>query len=278
MLKKAILFMIVSALAFALLNTSVKSLNHFNVYQIVFFRSIGTLLFTIPLIYRKKIPIYGNKKQLLILRGVFGVTSMILFFISIKYLAIGTAVSIRYISPIFAAVLALFFLKEKIKNLQWIYFSIAFLGVIIIKGFDVEINDIGLVLAIASAFFSGLVFITIRKINTQDHPLVIVNYFMIIAAIVGGALSVFNWVTPTGFEWVILLCLGVFGYYGQFYMTKALQSSETIKIAPLKYIEVIFTVLIGSIWLDETYTFISIIGIALVIIGLTLNIHITRRI
>lgn len=57
--------MIISALAFALLNVFVKSLKHFSVYQIVFFRSVGTLFFTIPLLIRKKIPVFGNKKNYL---------------------------------------------------------------------------------------------------------------------------------------------------------------------------------------------------------------------
>jgi len=65
--------------------------------------------------------------------------------------------------------------------------------------------------------------------------------------------------------------LGVFGYFGQYYMTKALQESEVNRIAPLKYIEVIFTMIIGLIWLGEAYTLISIVGILLILAGLTLN-------
>lgn len=264
--------MIISALAFALLNIFVKSLKHFSVYQIVFFRSIGTLLFTIPLILKKKIPIYGNQKGLLILRGIIGVISMTLFFISLKYITTGSAVSIRYISPFFAAIFALFFLKEKITTPQWFYFLIAFVGVLLLKGFDTQIHNIGLLYALLSAVFTGLVFIIIRKIGTKDHPLVIVNYFMIIAAIIGGILSIPNWIQPIGMEWLILLSIGVFGYYGQFYMTKAFQIKETTLVAPLKYIEVIFTMIIGVIWLDEIYQAWSLIGVLLIITGLTLNV------
>lgn len=277
MLKKAIQFMIVSAFAFAILNAFVKSLNHFSAYQIVFFRSIGTLFFTIPFLVRNNISMLGNKKKLLIIRGLVGVTSMILFFFSIKHLPIGSAVTIRYISPIFAAVFALYFLKERIKYIQWLFFIIAFSGILILKGFDAQINSIGLIYGIASAIFSGLVYITIRKIGTQDHPLVIVNYYMIIAAIVGGLLSLPYWINPIGYEWLILISLGFFGYFGQLYMTKALQIIETNQAAPLKYIEVIFTVLIGITWFNEIYTFWSLLGIFLIVMGLILNIKVKRK-
>ena len=274
MLKKAIQFMIISAIAFAFLNTIVKYLGNFNAYQVVFFRSIGTLFFTIPFLLKHKISIYGNKITLLILRGIVGVTSMSLFFMSLHYLPMGTAVSLRYIAPIFAAVFAVFFLKERIKYMQWVFFLIAFCGVLVLKGFDSQINTTGLLLAIASAFFSGLVYIVIRKIGNSDHPVVIVNYFMMIAVFVGGILCIPYWKTPVDWEWALLLSLGIFGYIGQLYMTKAFQIVETNKVAPLKYIEVIFTMLIGLSWFHELYTGWSLLGILLIVIGLTLNTYV----
>ncbi|MEM6684612.1 MAG: DMT family transporter [Bacteroidota bacterium] len=277
MLKQAIQFMMISAIGFAFLNAIVKYLGDFNAYQIVFFRSIGTLFFTIPLLLKNNISMFGNKRILLVLRGIVGVTSMALFFMSIKYLPIGSAVSLRYISPIFAAVFALFILKEKIKSVQWLFFLIAFGGVVILKGFDTQVNTTGLLLVLASAFFSGLVFIIIRKIGAQDHPIVVVNYFMVIALIAGGLLCIPYWKTPVGWEWALLLSLGIFGYVGQLYMTKALQLAETNKAAPLKYIEVIFTMLIGLSWFGETYTLWSLLGIVLIIIGLTLNTYAKAR-
>ncbi|MEM5567061.1 DMT family transporter [Psychroserpens sp. AS72] len=276
MYKKAIIYMSISALAFALLNVFVKKLGYFNVYQIVFFRSIGTLLFTFPFLIKNKISFLGNKKLLLISRGIVGCVAMTLFFMSIKHLSMGSAVSIRYISPIFAAVFALFLLKEKIKYLQWFCFGIAFFGVVLLKGFDNQINNIGLLYAISSAVFTGLVYIFIRKIGNSDHPVVIINYFMIISAIIGGVLCVNNWTNPKGIEWLLLLSLGVYGYFGQLYMTKAIQTTEINQVAPLKYIEVIFTMIIGAIWLDETYTLVSLLGILLILTGLILNFVIKR--
>lgn len=270
--KKAIKFMIISALAFALLNVFVKSLNRFSVYEIVFFRSIGTLFFTFSLLIKNKISIFGNKKVLLLLRGLIGFTAMTFFYLSLKHLSSGSVVSIRYTSPIFAALFSLALLNEKIKPVQWLFFIIAFSGVVIFKGFDNEINTVGLMYALVSSILLGLVFIIIRKIGNSDHPLVIVNYYMIISTTIGGLLAYKNWVTPQGIEWLLLLSLGVFGYYGQLYMTKAFQVGEINQVAPLKYTEVIFTILIGMIWLDETYSLWSLIAVLLIIVGLTLNV------
>ncbi|WP_345276724.1 DMT family transporter [Litoribaculum gwangyangense] len=264
--------MLISTMAFACMNGIVRYLVHIDAYQIVFFRSLSSLFFTFWFLIKNNIPLLGNQKKLLVLRGLVGVTSMTLFFMSTKYLPIGTAVSLRYMAPIFAAIFAIFFLKEKIKIWQWLFFFIAFTGVIIIKGFDTEVNSYGLLLVFISAIFSGLVYILINKIGKGDHPVVVVNYFMVIATIVGGLLSINNWVNPVGKEWFMLFGLGVFGYYGQVYMTKAFQVASTNQVAPLKYLEVIFTVLLGVFIFAEIYTVWSLLGIALIIAGLVLNV------
>lgn len=263
--------MIISALAFTFLNVFVKSLDSFSVYQIVFFRSLGSLFFTLPFLLKNKIPLLGNSKGLLILRSIFGLISMTLFFLSLKYIAMGTAVSLRYIAPIFAAIFALLILKETVKGIQWLCFVIAFAGVLVLKGFDTELQIEGVAFALISALFAGLVYITIRKIGNRDHPVVVVNYFMVISALVGGVLCINEWITPIGKEWLVLLSLGVFGYFAQLYMTKAMQQAETNQIAPLKYLEVIFTMIIGLVWFKELYTVWSLIGILLILLGLTLN-------
>ena len=269
--------MIISALAFTFLNVFVKSLEEFNVYQIVFFRSIGSLVFTLPYLAKQKISILGNQKLLLVLRSLFGLISMTLFFLSLKYIAMGAAVSIRYIAPIFAALFAIFLLKEKIKPAQYLYFALAFLGVLILKGFDVEMDVTGMSFAIISALFAGLVYITIRKIGDRDHPVVIVNYFMIISAVIGGFLAIAEWKTPMGNDWFVLLSLGVFGYFAQLYMTKAFQIGKTSIVAPLKYLEVVFTIILGLIWFNEIYSFWSILGILLIISGLSLNVLVAKK-
>jgi len=270
--KKAIKFMLMSTLAFACMNVLVRYLVRINPHQIVFFRSAGSLFFTFGFLLRNKIPILGNKRELLVLRGLVGVSSMTLFFMSIKYLPVGTAVSLRYIAPIFATIFAILFFKQKVAPIRWLFFIMSFLGVLILKGFDSQVDSFGLLLVLIASVFSGLVYVIIGKIGREDHPVVIVNYFMVIATLTGGVLSIGNWVNPVGIEWVFLLSLGVVGYIGQLFMTKAFQMASTSHVAPLKYIEVIFTVLFGLMLFGEVYTFWSLLGIALIIGGLILNV------
>jgi len=264
--------MLLSTLAFALMNALIKYLVVYSTLQLVFFRAIGSLAITFSFLKAKGIPQWGNQKKLLIMRSVVGLTSMILFFWGIHYITIGSAVTLRYVSPIFAAILAVFFLKEKIRPLQWLFFVMAFTGVFLIKSYDSSGSNFGVFLVLLAAFFSAIVYIILSKIGKGDHPVVVVHYFMLTATIVGGIGSLFQWNTPSLNDLLLLLSLGVFGFFGQLFMTKAFQNGEAHMVAPFKYVEVVFTLLFGIFVLTETYDFLHLFGTFLVILGLVLNV------
>ncbi len=255
------------------MNIIIKRLNYYPTFQLVFFRCIGSLVFTTIFLKANKISFIGNKMKLLIFRGIAGVTSMAMFFLAIHYISVGSAVTLRYIAPLFAAVLAVIFLKEKILPLQWFFFLLAFVGVLLIKGFDTTVSTFGLLLIIGAAFFSAIVYILINKIGHHDHPVIVVHYFMLIAGLVGGIGTLFYWKLPMNqTDWLLLFSLGVFGYFGQLFMTKAFQSGPAYMIAPFKYVEVIFTLSVGTLYLQEEYSFWSLMGVALIIVSLSINV------
>ena len=264
--------MLLSTLSFAFMNAIVKYLVNFSTFQLVFFRSIGSLLITYSFLKYQGIPQWGNQKKLLILRALVGVTSMFLFFWGIHFVSIGSAVTLRYISPIFAAILAVVFLKEVIKPIQWVFFLMAFVGVFLIKSYDPSGSDFGVLLILFAAFFSAIVYILISKIGKKDHPVVVVHYFMLVATTLGGLGSFFTWKSPTNFDLLLLLTLGIFGFFGQLFMTKAFQNAEAHMVAPFKYVEVLFTLLFGVFVLSETYDFFHLLGAFLVIAGLVMNV------
>lgn len=264
--------MFISTMCLSGMNSFVKYLGHFHAYELVFFRALGSLFFTMAYLLQQRVPILGNSRKLLFLRGVVGLVSMGLFFMSLNYLPMGTAVSLRYMAPIFAAIFAVFLLGEKIRSLQWLFFLMSFAGVFVLKGLDVQINTFGLLLVMGASVSSGMVYILISKIGQTDHPVVVVNYFMAIATIVGGLLAIPYWKQPVGVEWLLLGSLGVFGFFGQLYMTKAFQVASTNVVAPLNYMEVLFTGVLGVLWFGELYSLWTLLGIALILGGLVLNV------
>lgn len=273
---KAAHYMILSAFFFAVMDVFLKYVHNLPPFQLVFFRAIGSAMISLPYLIYNDIPLLGNQRKLLVIRSFIGLASMTLFFTSVRHLPIGSAVSLRYLAPIFATGLAVFFLGEKVYGRQWIFFIISFIGVLILKGFDPRISILGLSLILSAAFFTGWVFILIRKIGERDHPMVIVNYFMVITSIIGGVVSIFHWVSPQSDEWPFLIGMGITGFFGQLFMTKGMQIEETNKVVPYKYLEVVFVMIIAYIWFGEGYGWMALVGIGVILSGLILNVLIGR--
>jgi len=265
--------MLSSTLAFAMMQICVKYLTHIPPSQLILFRSLISLILSIVVLKHLNIRLFGNNKKVLLMRGLFGTTALLLFFYTIQNIPLASAVTIQYLSPIFTALFASVFLKEKMKSKQWFFFSISFAGVFLIKGFDERISIFFMTLGVVSAIFSGMAYACIRKLKESEHPLVVVLYFPLVSIPIMLVVSCFNWITPIGADWIYILLMGIFTQIAQVLMTKGIQSGLANKMISLKYIGTIYALAIGYILFGESYGIMSLIGIVLVISGVVLNLR-----
>lgn len=273
---KGIVYILLSTFAFAWMNLLARYLSELHPLQVVFFRAFGTFIFIFPYMLLKKVPILGTHRKWLFLRGITGFVSLALFFVVVQRIPLGSAISIRYIAPAFSVILAVIFLKERVNIWQWVSLGIAVLGVLILKGTDLRIDGLSFVLVLISAILVGAVFTMIRYLGSREHYLTIINYFMVIS-IIGSLFFVGQWVEPTSKEWLWLIGIGIFGLIGQVFMTKAFQLAETNTIAPFKYMELVYALLLGWMLLNEKHGFYALIGMFLIIAGMLLNVIIIRQ-
>lgn len=276
MLTRGISYILIATLSFAIMNAMAKDLSEFHPMQVVFFRAFGTFTFVFPYMLYRRVNLIGTKPLLLLLRGLAGVISLSAFFIAIQRIPLGSAISIRYLGPIFGALLAFIYLKEKINGWQWFSFVIAFSGVIFLKGFDLRIDYLSLFLVLLSAFFIGVVFVLIRYLSATESYLTIINYFMVICILVS-MFFVHAWRIPYTHEWMSVIGIGTFGMVGQVFMTKAFRTEEASVLAPFKYMELVYALLMGYFIFGESYTILPFLGIACIMAGMIMNVMAKNR-
>jgi drug/metabolite transporter (DMT)-like permease len=269
--KKGVFYMLGSTLAFALMQICVKYLPHIPAHELILFRSIVSIVLSVAMLQKLGIPLLGNNKKVLMMRGIFGTTALLLFFYTLQNIPLASAVTLQYLSPIFTALFAAIFLKEKMQIKQWLYFGISFAGVALIKGFDERISLTFMLIGICSAMFSGMAYTCIRQLKDTEHPVVVVLYFPLVAIPIMSVLSYLNWVTPQGTDWLYLLLMGLFTQIAQILMTKGIQSGVANKMISLKYVGTIYALAIGYLLFGESYGIMSLLGIAMVIAGVVLN-------
>lgn len=277
--------MLLSSLCFGFVNLIVKiladqhniydSIQNYPEFELVFFRCVVSLSISITIVRAKKIPFFGNNKKWLLIRGLAGATGLTLFFFTLTHLPMAIATVIQYMSPIFTVVFAIYLNKQRVAPIQWLFFLISILGVLVIslgKGSIDNFDPIWIILGLTSAVFSGIAYNAIIKCTTTDEPVTVVMYFPLVAApIMLVAMLIQGYVYPQGIEWILLLAVGVLTQIAQISMTRAFNSESASKVSPVKYVGAIYAVLIGFFVFDETLSLYATTGIILVLLGVLLN-------
>ncbi|MCC5921460.1 MAG: DMT family transporter [Cyclobacteriaceae bacterium] len=269
--------MLLAGVFFAVMNVMVKGLSHLPAVEIVFFRSAISLIISFVVLKRARVSLIGNQPWILFLRGFFGLLALSMFFWTLQELPLGAAVTIQYLSPIFASALGIFIVKEKVKPYKWVFFGIAFAGVVMIEGFDPRVSPFFLVVGLISAIFAGLAYNMVRLLKDSEHPVRIVFYFPLVSLPLTGIYILFDWVTPLGWDWLLILFMGISTQIAQVYMTKAFQSDEVSKIALLKYAGIFYAVFFGHVFFEEVYTLQVYIGMVVVLLGIVGNVLYKQR-
>jgi drug/metabolite transporter (DMT)-like permease len=277
MLSKGVKYMLLSTLFFSLMNVSVKLVSHIPAAEVIMFRSIISLFISYIYLRRANVSVWGNNHIWLVARGVAGATALLLFFNTLQNIPLATAATVQYMSPIFTAILGIFIVKERVRPWQWVFFGLSFAGVLVIEGVETDVDTFYLWLGVLSSVFSGIAYTIVRRLNTKEHPLVIIFYFPLVTLPVVGIYSAFNWVQPEGWDWALLLLVGVLTQLGQYYMTMSYQTEEISKVANLNYIGIIYALILGYFLFGELFNLWSYIGMALVLLGVVLNMRYKNR-
>lgn len=273
-------YALLSAFGFAVMSACVKlaSTRGIPVLEIVAARAVVSLALSYMVVRHKRLPLFGQRKDLLIARGTVGALALICVYYSVTTIPLAEATVLQYLHPMFTAVLAMIFLKEQLHVSTALCIVLSFLGLIAIAQppilFGTNANPIAwlsLAAALLGSFGSAVAYVLIRKLNQTEDPSVIIFYFPLITLPLALGLLGDDFVMPVGWDWLILLLVGVFTQLGQIGLTKAMQTETASKATAYSYIQVLLSALLGWLIFSETPQLWTWIGTGLIILGALVN-------
>jgi drug/metabolite transporter (DMT)-like permease len=273
-------FMVLSAFAFSLMTACVKLVSTYNipVFEIIAARALVSLVISYIDIKRKRISVWGNNKKLLIARGMAGTLALVCVYYAVTTLPLAEATLLQYTYPVFTAVLAFFFLKERIQRSTLICIILSLFGLLVMVMPNLSINS-GIVLpwfsvlaALLGALGSAIAYVIVKRLSQGEDSSVIIFYFPLIALPLSIILLGDNFVMPNIEALILLLLVGIFTQVGQVGLTKAMQSEVATKVTAFSYIQVVFSILFGFIIFSEVPSAWTLSGGALIIIGALINV------
>lgn len=263
-----ILLMVISVGFFATMNMLVKLIGlEYHAMEAVFFRNVIAAVLVIPFVLASGgLHLLKTRRPVgHALRAFSGIASAAFCFYAYQRIPLSSGMAITMSVPIFAALLAIPLLGEKVGRHRWFAIVIGFGGVLIALNPQGAIHE-GSLYALAGTLCWAMVVIFVKKLSATESPYTIVFYYMVTGAIISTAFLPWVWVTPTSRVLMLYLATGIVGAIGQICMTFAMKLAPASVAAPFEYTQIIWAVLFDvAIW-GVAPTTTTLVGAGVVIV------------
>jgi drug/metabolite transporter (DMT)-like permease len=258
--------MIISGLFFVIMHSAVKYLSkEVHIFEIAFFRCALVVFVLAPIIFQQGKSIFITKQpKIQFLRISTNSVAMLCFFYGITSTPLAQLTTLGFTVPIFATILAVIFMGEKIRIRRTSALIIGFIGTIIVMRPDISI-ELGAMLIIFSSFLWSVCLIFIKKLTQTDSAITISLYFGIgmIPATFAMAFPVLEMIDIRQF--LILVFIAITGTFAQTIMNSALKKGELALLLPFDFLRLIWSVLIGyALFAEEPQITLWIGGILII--------------
>ena len=234
--------------------------------EILFFRSAIGFLFVLPFFARNPLePLRTKRLGAHLIRGTMGTLANICFFWTITHMLLADAVALQFSRPLFMLPLAVLFLGEVAGLQRSLIVAVGFLGILVYARPFTAGFDPGVFVGAAGAVFSCLVVICIKWLAKTEPTRVIMFYYSLWTAVFSAIPALVWWVTPTPFELVMLLGVGILGIYGQGLVTHGYTLADAGALVSLDYSRVVYAAILGYLLFGEVPGPWNFLGMGLII-------------
>jgi drug/metabolite transporter (DMT)-like permease len=179
-----------------------------------------------------------------VLRTLFLVISMTLYFLAVARIPLATAISAFFIGPIAAVVLSVFVLKERITWLKIASLALGFIGALVILRPGTQINP-GIVLAFGAGLCFSIYLVVTRLAAQRSDPVSTLAFQCVVGALLLTPQAIATWAMPQWSDFGFFIALGMISAFSHLLSIAAFRFAEASILAPLVYLELVGATLIG---------------------------------
>ncbi|HUP43934.1 MAG TPA: DMT family transporter [Thermoanaerobaculia bacterium] len=279
--QRALLLMAASATLFGLMAFSAKLASaRLSGPQVAMVRfAVGLLPVLLVARYRRA-AMQFDRIDLLLYRGFFGGTAVLLYFIAIEHTSVGVATLLNYTAPLWAGIFSMLFIGERFSARVLIALPVAFTGVFLVVNANARPGDVlGFgpweLTAALSAVASGAAVTAMRAARRGENSWAVYGSFCLLGLITTMPLGVATWKTPVGIEWFHLAATSLLAIGAQLLLTFSLRWVDAMTVGVISQLAVLVSMALGAFVLGEIITPMAALGAALTIGGVVGVVYIT---
>jgi drug/metabolite transporter (DMT)-like permease len=195
------------------------------------------------------------------------------WFFALTLIPIAQVVAIEFTMPIWTALLAVFFLGERLGPARVFAVVLGVVGVAVIVRPGVDHVDPGQVIALAAAVGFAISVILVKSLTRTDSVVTIIWWMLVVQSVIGAIPAALVWRTPTAAVWPWIVVIAICGTYSHFCMTQALRHAEATMIVPMDFLRVPLSAVAAWLVYGERIDAFTIGGAALILFANLLNLR-----
>ncbi len=277
---RGILLKLISVTSFMVMSALIKATEgRVPTGEVMFFRS----LFALPVILgwlalRRELAVGFRTTQPMshFWRGFIGTASMGIGFAALQLLPLPEITAIGYATPLLVVIFAALFLGEEVRAFRLTTVALGMAGVVIVLAPQLSsisgdplgaTKALGALLMLIAAITAALAQILVRKMVATERTATIALYFTLTSLILSLLTLPFAATLPSLHDASLLMLAGLFGGFGQAFVTSAYRFADASVIAPFEYSSMLLAIGIGFFIFDEVPTLVTIGGASLIVLA-----------
>lgn len=202
-----------------------------------------------------------------VLRTSFGATGITFMFAAVAFIPVSDATAISFLNPVFAMVLAIAFLGEKVGPIRWTAAAIALVGALILLRPGPTSFQPAALLALGAAIAMGIEITVIKLLTGRESPLTILFINNSIGIVIATIAVAFVWSAPTPDQWAALAGIGFMMATAQACFIQAMRRADSSFVVPFSYATLVFAASYDMAIFGTRPDAISLLGGAVIIAG-----------
>jgi drug/metabolite transporter (DMT)-like permease len=184
-------------------------------------------------------------------RGLSQSVSQTFTVIAFSLMPLAGAIAINFSAPLWSALVAIVWLRERAGAIRWAVLLAGFFGVLIVARPGADSFTLGALFALANAIMYGTVTVAVRGMTATESTNTLLMWQMVTLAAFHALLLPFGMTMPTAFDAAMLALSGVANAVAQYLWTQALRLAPAAAVSPFYYFLLVWALLIGFVvWGD----------------------------
>ena len=212
-------------------------------------------------------PAFGRVHwRLHLARTTCGASGVTLMFAAAAMIPLADATAISFLSPVFAMLLAIPLLGERVGRVRWSAALLALAGAAILLRPGASL-EIGAALALGAAAAMGLELIFIKRLAGRERPLQVLLVNNAIGVVLTCTAAAWVLAQPTAAQWAALAALGLAMAGAQACYINAMARADASFVAPFSYATLVFAAAYDAVAFGRLPDAVSVVGAVVIVAG-----------